>query len=322
MPSVCFYANCEPAVGAGHLLRSIALAEEAVRLGFETHLLTEFLPQSLDQRLADGSIALEIAVGEVTPSALLRKASEGFDIWVFDSYKMQRSFLSEFACQFKTVMIDDEGGCAVPEARAIVNPNAWATPDLYYFHGQSPTQFLCGPEFVLLRRELRGRKWTPVPERPQTSLLVALGGTDATGIGPVVMRSLHDHFNDQVVIRESLSRMLEPSDFVDALASVDMAVIGCGTTAWEALSLGVPVVGLLVADNQERTATFIRSRGLAEVIDCRKGLLGDQLIKAVEKTLNTSHVESSATMKSSSMIDGRGAERVARTLRWIGEIPT
>lgn len=322
MPSVCFYANCEPAVGAGHLLRSMALAEEATKLGFKVHLLVEFLPLGLEQRLADECITVEISDGEVTPHTLLQKASEGFDFWVFDTYRLQRSFLSEFARQHKTVMIDDEGLCAVPEARVIVNPNAWATPAIYDFYGEGPTQFLCGPEFVLLRREVRGRRWIPLPEGLQSSLLVAPGGTDATGIGPAVMELLQDHFNDQLVIRESFSRMFEPSEFVDVLASVNLAIIGCGTTLWEALSLGVPVVGLLVADNQERSATFIRSIGLAEVIDCREILSEDQLIKAVEKILKSDSKGSSGFLSESSTFDGRGAERVARTLLRMGGTPS
>lgn len=322
MPSVCFYASYEPAIGAGHLLRSIALAEETVKLGFNVHLLTEFLPSGLKERLDDGSITSVIADGEVTPRAILQKASEGFDIWVFDSYRLHRSFLSEFAGQYKTVLIDDHGECAVSEATTIVNPNAWATPNMYDQYGEGLPQFLCGPEFVLLRHEARGRKWTPLQGRPQPSILVAPGGTDATGVGPRVERSLQDSFNGQIEIRESFSQMLEPSKFVDALASVDIAVIGCGTTIWEAISIGVPIVGLLVVDNQEKSAEFVRSQGLAEVIDCREGLPVDQLIKAVEMLLKVSRIELSATTRSSSIIDGRGAERVAQALYQIVRPPS
>jgi spore coat polysaccharide biosynthesis predicted glycosyltransferase SpsG len=292
----------------------VALSEELSRCGLDVHLLSEHFPSEVVERLARGSITTEAIRGDDLQASLEARALRSFDNWVLDSYQLEKGFLSSFASRFDSILIDDEGLCAVPEARAIVNPNAWADPSMYGFDSGNRPQLLCGANYVLLRNEIRERKWTPNHDREKPFILVAPGGNDATGIGPFVVDALAEEFEGRIEIVETFSNMLLPEKFIDSLASADVAVIGCGTTTWEAIALGVPIVSLLVVDNQEKNAEYLRSHDGYPVIDCRGSVPIRELTTGVSTLLSSNGHRSHFTGASAPPIDGFGAQRVVSTL--------
>jgi spore coat polysaccharide biosynthesis predicted glycosyltransferase SpsG len=65
------------------------------------------------------------------------------------------------------------------------------------------------------------------------------------------------------------ARMILQADYITELASSSLAILAAGSSLWEAAALGVPSIGLIVADNQSESALAAEGLAFSHAIDCR-----------------------------------------------------
>ena len=93
-------------------------------------------------------------------------------------------------------------------------------------------------------------------------------------------------------------------------ANARLAISAAGSTAFELACCGVPAVFAVVADNQLLSIMEQKQYGWCEVVDCREKNQPEELLLLAEKMLKTMPLET-MSQKARSLIDGKGAERVA-----------
>jgi spore coat polysaccharide biosynthesis predicted glycosyltransferase SpsG len=69
------------------------------------------------------------------------------------------------------------------------------------------------------------------------------------------------------------------------LASAQVAVLAAGSSLWEACAVETPSIGLIVADNQADSSAAAARLGFTHVIDCRNGLLAEDIVSAVRMVM-------------------------------------
>jgi RimJ/RimL family protein N-acetyltransferase len=94
--------------------------------------------------------------------------------------------------------------------------------------------------------------------------------------------------------------------------SCQIAVVGSGTTALEALALGTPMVAVVVADNQRPVADELARLDLAATADGRDT---DAVVAAVVDLLKDEDRMRSMAWRGPAIVDARGALRVAAVMR-------
>lgn len=187
---------------------------------------------------------------------------EETDVLIVDSYCSSiRAQLTQTRARLR-VAVDDVGEWMPPQADVIWNPNPYGSLDLYPTFGG---RVLTGAECVPVRSGLPA--WTP---RECEGTAVALGGSALTDRirEPVIAALAAASFQPVVGVGEWI-----PSDWTAAdenapwkrFASCCRAVVGAGTSTWEAAVVGIPTVVVCSVPNQRLAFEWALASGAATV---------------------------------------------------------
>ncbi len=156
------------------------------------------------------------------------------------------------------VFVDDAGGPVLPGYDVVWNPNACGKASLYpAFKGP----VLTGPHAVPL--EDHDTSWQG---RGSSRVAVVLGGGAATGAVVQAVRDL-SRVAPQLQFAGAGPwvppewEQIDQTDPWPAIASCSCLVTASGRTVWEAAAVGIPVVALVVAENQRPIGAWVREAG-------------------------------------------------------------
>ncbi len=288
-------ADAGPAIGIGHVMRSLTLGGELARRGVEVALATRELPAALATR------AERLGVRVVGPDDASADA-----FVMLDGYEIA-------APAGRHGVIDDNREAPVAGAALVLNQNLHAAAGMYA--DLSPaTRLLLGPEYALVRDELGAVRATgPVRERA-SRVVLAVGGADPLGLTEPIARALAPECELRVAVgaanprRDAIAALgvtLDAGDLVDSYGWADVAVIAAGTTLWEVGYLGLPAVAIVVADNQRAAAKASEAAGFVVGAD------PDGVRATVAELLVDPTRRGTMRTAGQALFDGRGATRVA-----------
>jgi spore coat polysaccharide biosynthesis predicted glycosyltransferase SpsG len=322
--------------GIGHVMRSLALAEELKGRGAEVVFVCDShtVPWANDQILAR-DIPVEPAVW--TPDEHVELfARLGLDAVVFDSYDLDGAvFTTVRASGLPTLAIVD-GDLRGAEADIFVDQNLGSELD----QPELPVGAirLAGLDYVLLRDEVLSLRPSepPAPRADGVPKVFAFfGGTDAFGAGPYVVKALAATgvpFEATVVAPgDDLAKAIGAVELADgqfvevigptsqlakAVVASDLAVSASGTSTWELLCLGATAGLVCVVDNQvmgyERAVATGAAVGVGVLSDLK---VDPSEAAAVLRKVLTDPVERARIAAAGwELVDGRGRVRVADAL--------
>jgi UDP-2,4-diacetamido-2,4,6-trideoxy-beta-L-altropyranose hydrolase len=287
-------ADASDLIGVGHVMRSLALGQALLDANFDVMLATVDLPAGMRGEARKCGITIVdlkcVPFGAADASATL---SLNGAVLVIDGYKFEREFfeiLENRAAKF--AVIDDNVETKALAPSVVINQNPHATPEMYAHMSGAP-QLLLGLQFALLRREVReATKLTAVPVAGK--VFIAMGGSDFLQLTSPIVHGLKDLDIEICVaigptnsqrqqIEETVksiprARVIHQTDYINELASSSLAILAAGSSLWEAAALGVPSIGLIVADNQSESARAAEIQLSMPVIDVRIKLNLDLLL--------------------------------------------
>jgi UDP-2,4-diacetamido-2,4,6-trideoxy-beta-L-altropyranose hydrolase len=218
---------------------------------------------------------------------------------VLDGYHFNADYQRAVkAAGLRLLVFDDTGHAAHYSADFILNQNLGATAALYP-HREPATRLLLGPRFVQLRGEFARAaappRTTSLPSLAPSGgegqgegaernvrLLVTLGGSDPDNITAQVLSVLQSvpHLTADIILgpayphtaalqsaignrQSTITLHQNPPELPQLMARADLAICAGGTTAWELSFLGVPMVVLVLAENQRSNAEQLAATGAA-----------------------------------------------------------
>lgn len=194
---------------------------------------------------------------------------------------------------------------------------------------------LLGPDYALLRGEFASLRAQCTPRRATVKrILVFFGGVDAdnytTPAIAALARANRPELQVDVVIgaqhpartaieaacvQHGFECHVQTSRMAELMAGADLAIGAGGTATWERCSLGLPTLTLCVADNQRQLVDDAALGGLIYAPDIKPGLdLEEALLLHYTALLDNPGLRRFLSRQSFTIVDGRGAGRVARTL--------
>lgn len=289
-------------VGFGHLGRCVALCEALEPLGCASELVVAGeAPAGLVGECRARVTEWRCAIAAET-------AAMDADIAVIDSYRADQLVYEAIAGAVPVaVYLDDCGRLTYPSG-IVVN----GSPAAGTFIGDLPvgSTGLLGPAYQLLRAPF----WS-VPDRvvrPDIRrILLVSGGADAGGMRHVMANALRDAFPN--VYLDVVNAPRTSVAMRDAMLAADVAVSAAGQTLYELAVTGTPAIAVCVADNQVLQARALEGEGVVALA----GIWGDpqlpeEVVRLVEGLADPDR-RAGMTAAGRCLVDGRGAQRTART---------
>jgi spore coat polysaccharide biosynthesis protein SpsF len=315
-------ADASPSVGFGHVTRVGALLDAWTEAGGRACLVGHGVSGANRERLEAAGVEL-VAGGN--PEFETRFADAA--ALVVDGYAFGEAEQRRWAASNTLLAIDDLA--AHPQhADLVVNQILEFPPERYV--AEPHTRVLVGHPYVLLRREFRGA--TPRPPEPR--VVLTFGGSDPAKLSARLAAALLERCTEtiQVVagsgIDPSLRAELEGLAAADArlelhvdvrdmaalLAGAALVVSAAGTTVWEAMALGVPVVTVAVADNQRPVLVGIEQRGAGLSLGWHAQLDPHAAAARIAELLAAPERRAELARRGRALVDGRGVYRVLDAL--------
>jgi UDP-2,4-diacetamido-2,4,6-trideoxy-beta-L-altropyranose hydrolase len=336
---VMLRADASPVVGAGHVMRCLALAGALARRGARAVFASHAMPAPLAQRLAARGIAMEpVESGNCDAATSLAAARRvQADAVVVDHYGLDATWERAQRAAVRRVMAIDDLADRGHDADLLLDQNLGRLAGDYDARLPAACRRLIGPRHALVRPEFAAARPASLQRRAAgrlEHLVVSVGGGDQQGS---TLRVLHALLMSPraaglrlTVVLGPLAATLQPvravlaewpgpaalcmdvDNMATLLADADLAVGAAGGSAWERCCLGVPTLLMVLADNQRAGAQALADAGAAHRLDA-----GDDLQSSLPGALEALALPErlrAMSQAAAAVTDGLGAERVADAL--------
>jgi UDP-2,4-diacetamido-2,4,6-trideoxy-beta-L-altropyranose hydrolase len=344
--NVGLVADGGPFIGYGHIFRSLAIAKELKRRGNKIFLLTtsndiekiiqgEFqiinigTPGNIHDTISAGNTASEeqlaIEISEIKKIVTQHE----IEVLIVDSYNVSEHYFIKLK-EFVPIMcyIDDLNKYKF-SVDILINGNSYGG-ELEYESFDTKTKFLLGPRYTILRDEFQGSETIKINKHVNT-ISVLIGGSDRSNfithlidlinndpdlkkyqynifIGPGfsddVKKQIRDFKFDNIIIHEDLF------EIKNILLNSDMALSGGGSTLYELVSLGLPALSIIFAENQELNVETLHEQNCTENLGWFDKLTDADLKSKVLALAENFERRSELQKNQLHLIDGKGVKRI------------
>jgi UDP-2,4-diacetamido-2,4,6-trideoxy-beta-L-altropyranose hydrolase len=331
-------------IGSGHVMRCLSIAEAWQDSGGAACYGMTPGGAMMKERVTGSSIrAVDIPAdgGSAADARYTIAAAREFgaDWIVLDGYDFNSVYQRSIKDSgFRLLVIDDFGNADHYWADVVLNHHIAANEGLYAAR-ERYTTLLLGPKYVQLRREFgRWQGWRRISEPAGRRILVSLGGADADNVTLKVMRGLQlgtmDGGEAVIVVgsgsphaaalqreaaemfgakgsgRLSVQLLGDVRDMPRLMAWADAAVIGAGTTAYEAAYMGLPSLTIVVAENQVAGAAGLAASGSTINLGWHGTLPVEDIAGSIASLLNDFERRASMARVCQATVDGEGSSRL------------
>ena len=328
--------DASPSIGVGHVLRSLALAEEAIASGHEVTFAGDY-EDALVQNLLESSGAavrrhargratsddLTELIGEVQPEIV--------HLDTYDSVHIQPTGLMR-----PVVSNIEDGAFGRRRADLVIDPNFGSEKELR--DAERPVLLLRGSRYTPLREVVTARRGEWRLREAGTRVLIVMGGTDPQGLTSSVLEVLSRtglRLHVTAIVRKENRvgagaveprqldvELVEPVEDLPALAvKQDLVVSAAGTSAWELCCLGVPIALVCAVENQragyERVIDANAAVGLGSTL---RGEAAEVAVTELKRTLEHPATRRALSGEALKVVDGLGAWRIVRA--WEQSVQT
>lgn len=336
-------ADANRQIGAGHIMRCIALAQAWQVQGGEVTFISHCESDALKERIQSEGFRF-IALDHVCLNssdlmntlAILKNEINDQKIWlVLDGYHFTTEYQKTIRDEgIRLLVIDDMNHLPHYHADILLNQNIHA-PELKYCCDEDTT-ILLGTRYLLLRREfLKYLDFKrPIPDRAK-NILVTLGGADPDNVTLIVIKALKLLDDPEIEVkivlgptnphRNTLEQALASAHFLHSLLSnpsnmpglmawADVVISAGGSTCWELAFMGVPAIVLVLAENQNDNADGLEQAGIAINLGRFDQVTYGKISNALIRLLNNSDLSRRMSRSGQQLVDGNGCSQVMQVI--------
>ena len=306
-------------IASGHVMRCLSIADALFDLGlqvefvmsdscaFETIRRRGYDVSALDtdwRSIEEGADLLERKCLELSEPATI----------LVDTYSITRPYVDRLARCAKICYLgskrDDLGNLSLL-ANYSTDIDTARYEELYLKRG---TALLLGPRYAPLKKRFSSLAKTP--SETIDRVLLTTGSTDPHNFISE-MFEFEDEIEHLASQEDNIRLHRKVEDMAGLMATVDVAVSACGTTVYELAAVGLPVVTFAMVDEQVASAESLARLGVVAYsglfYSSKQGVLNSAISK-LEDLVATPEKAAVLAAKARSLIDGKGAQRIAKEL--------
>jgi len=314
-------------IGFGHVARVTALVDAWLGLGGRATVVGHGITGGALSRLQD--LGATVVMG--SEKAFESRAPEATAL-VVDGYAFGAQLQQRWASFGPPLVAIDDVADFPPAADVVVNQNLGFDAARY---GATDATLLVGSRYALLRSEFRGPAERPGPGRRR--LLMSFGGSDPARLTLPMVRAMLARVPADVTLdvvvgggltgppRAQLERLAELQerrvklhmdvrDMAALMRTASAAVVAAGSTVWECMACGVPVVMVAVADNQRVVIDGVASQQAGVSLGWHADIDPADAADAVRHLLADTERREALSVRGRELVDGQGVMRVIDAL--------
>lgn len=283
MSKIAIRADGGSKIGMGHIMRTLVLAKELAKTN------DVFYVCRVDKPLSDKySYGIEkiknkgFKVVTIAENHLIDELKNiDADCLITDSYDVEENYFNETKKIFKKTGYIDDMNLYYFNVDFIINQNVNAKELTY--RTSSPKLFL-GSKYCMLREEFRKLNKKEIKNNIR-DVLITVGGANINNVTEKILNVIiktNFMYYYHVVIGPSFGDRLEIENIskdskniklyytppmADLMSKCDIAISGCGSTLYELAAIGVPTIGIVLADNQRMIANYLGKHNCIKKID-------------------------------------------------------
>jgi spore coat polysaccharide biosynthesis predicted glycosyltransferase SpsG len=299
-------------MGAGHVMRSSAIAEELISRGNDVI----FVGRISDLSWVEERIAL-LDFSQVHRDALEFRSNPKTDVLILDSYDIEKE--DPFVAQ--------QNWCHIIAIVDEMTPNYSCTLRVHpgldsNWTGNSNTAILSGPRYIPIRTSLIGCKKSVVEEPHKLKIAVIAGGSDPYSLVNEIAKILVTFSEEFIAYLFSKSiadsnldsrfRYIDMGDrFEELTSTADLILTTASTSSLEFLARELCVGIACVVDNQKQNYETLGELGVAAQFGIRYVDNKWELDKEkIHSLITSSELRGDLLAKSKGFIDFDGARRI------------
>ena len=332
MKRIVFRADASAAIGSGHIMRCLGLAEIFAKAGFDVTFAASAESFGLVGALKDSALdrcVLQVAPDD-EPAALRRHWPDGVDLVLVDHYGRDIAF--DRACRgwARKVIVVDDLADRVHDADVLLD--GVNHPDDYRGLVPADCALLCGPRYALIDSRFpaaRDRAIARRDRRPVERVLVTFGQIDAPnmtmralaalrGVGfdgdvDIAIGAAAPHLAEVRGAATGRVRLHVNATNLPALKiAADLAIGAGGVTAWERCCLGLPSVITVIAGNQKTQVAIILNRGAGIGAGEPGEGAEERIASAAGRLIADADLRARMARSAAELIDGHGPMRLVQ----------
>jgi len=335
-------ADASTAIGTGHVMRCLALAQGWRDAGGTVVFAMAESTSDIDARLQ----AERIEVAECRLSSdherdaleFARLAHARETAWVvIDGYHLHSAYQAALKrLGLRVLVIDDCAQCDHYSADLVVDQNPQASEEMYASR-EAHVRLLLGTRFAMLRHDFqRWQNWhREIPDRAHR-LLITMGGSDPDKLTIRLIASLRrisapdlsvtvvagGSNPHSVQLRQAIAevhtsiRFLNQTDRMpELMAESDVAIICGGGTLWELLFMGCAAMSYSRTPEQAEIVAALEKIGAVRNLGTATTMDADSLVRNIAELLASSSARSKMAGIGRNLVDGKGIPRILEHLR-------
>lgn len=252
---------------------------------------------------------------------------------IVDSYQVTKFYLGELEKMAPVLYIDDLSQEVYPVSSVLHYSDWQEQKDYCAKYLSTETKILYGLKYVPLREE-----FYLGTELREKKILITTGGTDTYNVTKDILEMLLQEKNVEeysfcVIIggrnqnKAELEKMAaenarinvyyDVKNMGDYMRSCEVAISAGGTTIYELLACGIPIVAFSFALNQTASLVKYGERGwlqYAGSVEQNKTTVIQNIKDHVVAICRDNHMQNKILDLTTNLVDGQGAERIAKFL--------
>lgn len=333
MINVGFRVDASQSIGGGHVVRSLALADEFAKRGaFCTFLTRTESSRTIPWMRETKHDVIEIDLNHRNENLAGDLHREFFDVIVLDGYQFSEDHDRIARNVSDMVVVIDDSPKRIYDADIIIDPT-YGREKTDYARLAPKAEVICGSEYALIRGVFAKLRHT-VPTRRRfidgnvNRILISFGASDSddytalatsavlkmsrVGVDVIVgggypgrgkLSSLEREYPDRLRVWQN------KSDVESVFIECDLAVGGAGVQTWERCSMGLPSIFVEMADNQKNNSQALTNNRAGVMVTSNRRHFTDELECALEVFLKDGEKVKAYSKNSYDLCDGLGAVR-------------
>lgn len=337
---ISFRVDSSEQIGAGHLMRCLALADELQQQDHQVTFVCRELKGNLidlikhkvfilpeDVNFQSENLYLDWlgATQEQDAKQTIKTFSDSIDLLIVDSYALDEVWHKQLRQFTKRIMAIDDLADRKFDCDLVLNQNLGSQAEDYKKKVSDNCKLLLGCNYALLRPEFSKMRERALKKRKSTkeikNILISFGGSDIDNITYEILQQINDSFNVVVILGgasthnimikdyvkdKNIAVIISADNMVELMLNTDLAIGAGGSTSWERCCLGLPTLLYVLAENQKEIAKNLEKLGAAILV---KDLKND--LQMIVSDINLWQDMSS---KAQNICNGTGVKRVIQEL--------